>query len=234
MKKFLLATVLSLLTTTTFAQFKTECPFFFPNNKPPTIKSPSLRQLCFESFAVLYSGESKTPVYVVERLTREQLADAKGEQRTDRFYEEARLPVQFRASSDDYKHSGFDRGHMAPAGDMPTANAMAQSFSFANMVPQSPKLNRGLWADIERDTRHYVNRTSGPVYVFTGPLFLTKPQPTIGQNKVWIPSHTFKLVLDYGLNRSWVHLLPNSDDVKMNAPITYSEFVKLSNLNLLD
>lgn len=70
------------------------------------------------------------------------------------------------------KRAVFDRGHMAPAGDMPTAQAMAQSFSLANMVPQAPENNRGLWAKaFECSTRRYVKRTGSTVYVFTGPVY---------------------------------------------------------------
>lgn len=70
---------------------------------------------------------------------------------------------------EDYKGSGWSRGHMAPAGNMPTAKAMAQSFSLANMVPQAAKHNGGVWAaTVEQATRKYVAHAGGDVYVHTG------------------------------------------------------------------
>lgn len=132
------------------------------------------------------------------------MSDAKGNQRTNKFYAEASLPRSERADLDDYKGSGFDRGHMAPAGDMATLEAMAQSFSLANMVPQSPINNRKAWAGIEKATRKYVMRASSDVFVVTGPIFNARPN-TIGANKVWIPNYLFKLVYDPATGRAWAH-----------------------------
>src|SRR5262249_32309647 len=149
-----------------------------------------------------HSGLSKTPVYVAERLTRSQLVNARDEKRTDRFFADARLPRAERAELDDYKGSGWDRGHLAPAGDQPTAQAMAQSFSLANMTPQAPKNNREAWSAIESATRKYVMRAKGDVYVISGPVFGDHPR-TIGQSRVWVPDHYFKLVYDRTTNRAW-------------------------------
>ena len=98
------------------------------------------RELCYEAFAILHSGETKTPIYVAQRLNRQSIEDA-DEKRATRFFADARLPRGERAELEDYKRSGYSRGHMAPAGDMPTRTAMAQSFSLANIVPQDIQHN---------------------------------------------------------------------------------------------
>lgn len=212
------------------AQFS-QCRQFFPNGEPPQVQAERARELCFDAFAVLHSGATKTPVFVAERLTRAQLMDALDEQRTDKFYAEARLPSADRAQLSDYKGSGYDRGHMAPAGDMPTPAAMSQSFSLANMVPQDRALNRGVWADIERDTRAYVKRTGGPVYVFTGP-FYERGKPAAKAGEVSVPTHVFKLVYDARSGHSWAHFLENQD-VPARKPLSYADFVKRTGLELL-
>lgn len=208
------------------------CPQFFAGGRAPAVAiGGRLRALCFDNFAVLHSGETRTPVYVAERLNREILLKAKTVQRHDRFFADARLPSGERADLDDYRGSGFARGHMAPAADMPTDQAMAQSFSLANMVPQDPRQNSGPWARVEEDTRKYVMRAQGDVHVITGPVFAD--QRTIGRNGVRVPSHLFKLVYDPATGRAWAHWQQNRPDAKVNKPLSYAAFQQWLNLDLL-
>lgn len=122
---------------------------------------------------------------------------------------------------------------MAPAADMPTAQAMAQSFSLANMVPQSPENNRGVWAkSVEKATRKYVHRVGGPVFVFTGPVFPKRPQ-TIGSGHVWVPAYLYKLVYDPQANRAWAHRIKNRDHARGGKPISYRELVSRTGIEFL-
>lgn len=213
---------------TSFAQ----CPQFFANGTPPTVAPrPKLRELCYEAFAILHSGESKTPVYVAQRLNLRSVEYA-DEKRATRFFADARLPRAERAELEDYKRSGYSRGHMAPAGDMPTATAMAQSFSLANMVPQDIQHNGGAWAKIEQDTRHYARRAKGDVFVITGPVF-TSQSPRIGQNGVMVPTFLFKLVFDPSRNRAWAHWQENREGERVGRPISYRELVERTGVEFL-
>jgi len=124
---------------TSFAQ----CPQFFSAGRPPAISSqPKLRELCYEAFAVLHSGTTKTPVVVAQRLNRQTIEDA-DEKRANRFFADARLPSAERAALEDYRRSGYSRGHLAPAGDMPTPTAMVQSFSLAEHSSTKCPAQRG-------------------------------------------------------------------------------------------
>ena len=212
------------------------CPQFFANAKPPVVAPrPTNRALCYDAFAILHSGESKTPVYVAEKLNRASVADA-DEKRTNRFFPDARLRSAERATLEDYKNSGYDRGHMAPAGDMPTAQAMAQSFSLANMVPQAPEHNRGVWAkSVEMATRNYVKRAAGDVYVITGPVFVPgiAQSPSIGPGQVRVPKYLFKLVYDQSRNRAWAYWSENSNATAASKPISYAELMKRTGVEFL-
>lgn len=234
------STIFSFLLVFAVSSYASEdfsnCPQFFADGKPPVVAfRPTNRALCYDAFAILHSGESKTPVFVAEKLTRESMADAQ-EQRTNKFFPDARLRSAERATLDDYKDSGFDRGHMAPAGDMRTGQAMAQSFSLANMVPQAPEHNRGAWAkSVEMATRKYATRATGNVYVITGPVFepsISQSQ-SIGLGKVRVPKYLFKLVYDQDKQRAWVHWHLNDDATRGSKPISYEELVKRTGINFL-
>ncbi|MFS0755878.1 MULTISPECIES: DNA/RNA non-specific endonuclease [Noviherbaspirillum] len=211
------------------------CPQFFVTGAAPHIPASDhlrFRSLCYDAFAVLHSGRSKTPVFVAQRLNRASLQAAAGEKRTNKFFADARLPYAERAQLDDYKGSGFDRGHMAPAGDMPAAQAMAQSFSLANMVPQAPLNNQRSWNGIEQATRKYVLRAHGDVYVITGPVFADNPR-VIGPGKVWVPKYLYKLVYDATTGRAWAHWMENTDEARAGRPITYRELVNRTGIEFL-
>ncbi len=188
--------------------------------------------LCSNHFAVLYSGLSKTPLVVVERLNRNQLSDALNAQRTDEFFADPRVPARLRADLDDYRGSGYDRGHMAAAANQPNQTSMAQSFALTNMVPQDPVNNQKVWSKIESDVRKFARRANGNVFVFTGPLFRGDPQ-TIGRGKVWVPTHLYKLVHEQASGRSWAYVLENSASARVTRPMSYEEFVQQTGMQLL-
>lgn len=213
------------------------CADLFPGATPintatvPASMKPMA--LCSDHFAVLYSQTSKTPLVVVERLNAAQLKDAKGEERTNQFYPDPRIPKGARAELSDYRsqHPAVDRGHQSPAADAPSANAMAQSFALSNMVPQDPTNNRKIWSKVEADVRKFAVRAGGNVFVFTGPLF-DAGYSTIGDNKVWVPTRLFKLVYDASSKRAWAYVLPNAE-TRIQKPMDYDTFVKSTGLKLL-
>lgn len=211
------------------------CLDFFPNKTPPIVPSrPLLRDICFDSFAVLHSGQSKTPVFVVEKLNRQRLQSARDDVKTDRFYPEARIPLRERSFPRDFKDSGYDQGHMAPAEDMPNSAALEQSFSLVNAVPQAPKNNRGFWdVHVERPTRMYAIRATGDIFVFTGPVFDSEPIQKIGVGRVWVPGHLFKLVYDPSRRMAWVYWAENKDGARMDKPIKYQDLVRRTGIDFL-
>ena len=220
-------TCLALLAPLSAQALFDDCQDLFPNQHIPTSQQIG-RDLCFDSFAIYYSPTDKKPIYTVEKLSREQLL-APHPKRSNQFYEEARLPFSERALLSDYRGSGYDRGHNAPAGDMSNERSMAQSFSLANMMPQARQNNQGIWAkNVEEPTRLYVKRSAGDIYVFTGS---TGNSGAIGKGRVTIPSHLYKLVYDPNKNLAWAYWLENTNYASMSPPITYQDLMQKTGID---
>ena len=191
----------------------TGCPQFFPHGNAPDLVNPKLlpktRTICYSAFAVLHSGITRTPLWAAEHLTRNGLDAAVATERKDTFHEEAKLPPDERADLDDYARSGFDRGHLAPAADMPDEQAQHESFSLANMIPQDPQSNRGLWSGIKSAVRGLA-RKSGELYVVSGPIFQGATLKRL-RGRVLVPTHIFKAVYDPKRNQAAAYLVENAD-----------------------
>ncbi len=145
-----------------------------------------------KAYITSYNSERRIPNWVAWRLTAEH-ADGDIE-RFNNFHEDEEV-AEPRATLDDYRHSGWSRGHMCPAGDNKwDKEAMSESFLLTNICPQNSSLNSGLWNSIETDCRNWP-KEYGEVYIVCGPVFMNKIHTTIGANHVVVPEAFFKIVL---------------------------------------
>jgi endonuclease G, mitochondrial len=218
--------------TTVSLAAPTGCPQFFPHGNAPDLVNPKLlpktRTICYAAFAVLHSGITRTPLWAAEHLTRNGLKAAVATERKDTFHEEARLPPDERADLDDYARSGFDRGHLAPAADMPDEQAQHESFSLANMIPQDPQSNRGLWSGIESAVRGLV-RKSGELYVVSGPIFQGATLRRL-RGRVLVPTHIFKAVYDPKRKQAAAYLVENGDGDQWRS-VSITELQQISGID---
>jgi endonuclease G len=194
------------------AAWAIDCSGEFLVGKAPTIaltRAAETRQLCFTAFGLLHSGITRTPLWSAEHLTAQEIRAARTIARKDAFHEERALPDDQRADLSDYVHSGYDRGHMTPSGDMPDANAQRESFSLANMAPQAPSLNRGLWEEIEETARDLAV-DDGEVYVVTGPIFAAGGAALNG--RVAVPTGFYKAIYDPLRKQAGVYIVNNTPD----------------------
>ncbi|GJE18466.1 DNA/RNA non-specific endonuclease [Methylobacterium marchantiae] len=209
------------------------CPALFARGQAPVLVNLKLARdttsLCYEAFAVLHSGVSRTPVYASESLTRASIARARTIDRTDSFHEEERLPETARARLDDYVRSGFDRGHMAPAGDMPSGAAQAESFSLANVVPQDRALNRGLWAAIEESVRRLAV-ARGHLFVVTGTIYAGSAIDSL-DGRVLVPTSLFKAVYDPARGEAAAYLVANRADAEWRS-VPLGELTTVSGIDV--
>ena len=165
--------------------------------------------LCYEGEMIDYNQERKTPIWVIEHLTKEKVKKQGIKREGFNFEPDPNLERGKRAELEDYHDSGYDRVHMAPADDMEwSSKAMQQCFYLSNMIPQSINVNRGIWSHLEEKVRKWAMER-GELYVYTGPIYLGKSWKTIGQNKVAVPNFIFKIVFDPQEMEACAFIIPN-------------------------
>lgn len=157
----------------------------------PAIKGSDV-VLVYNGFVVNYNTERLIPNWVAYELTAEEVAGevprAKGFS-MDIDYKDRQ------AMREDYSRTGWDKGHMAPAGDMKwSQTAMAESFYLTNICPQNHDLNGKDWHTLEKYVRDWAVQY-GRVWVVCGPYVYANTYGTIGERKVVVPDGFFKAVL---------------------------------------
>lgn len=144
-------------------------------------------------YTLRYSEEHEQALWVAYKLSADSLKQEKFKRKDD-FRKDPRVRTGS-AELADYKGTGYDRGHLAPAADFSYDEfALSQTFYMSNMSPQAASFNRGIWKKLEDQVRKWSMEDS-EIYVVTGPI-LNKKFTTIGENKVSIPEYYYKVILD--------------------------------------
>ncbi len=214
------------------------CGHHYVQGIPPRIDNQRLarhtRALCSEAFSTVYSGVARSPLWSAQLLTPGQLARAKEVGRTDIFNEDRRLPSSWRARLEDFRGSGYDRGHLAPSADMPTPAADAQSFLLSNIIAQEPQNNRLVWSAVEAAVRALARHRQ--VYVITGVLWIGNDVRWLeegGEKRVMVPTHLYKIVYDPTANKgaggAAAYLVENAAD-KRPRQVPIQELEKLARI----
>ena len=145
------------------------------------------------AYSLSYNEEHEQANWVAYKLTAEKVRGSV--KRKDAFRADPKVKTGS-ASLDDYRGSGYDRGHLAPAADMKwSSTAMSESFFMSNMSPQNPGFNRGIWKRLEEHVRNWAIDNES-IHITTGGVLKGK-LTTIGNNRVSVPSFYYKVILDY-------------------------------------
>lgn len=233
MRKWFFGILLSLFGVFSFAgDFEGVCPQFFVGGVSPVVKVSrgKLVELCNSGYATLHSGESRSPVFSAEFLTPEVVVCAAGASRVNKFAADTRLPVGERGELVDFKGSTiWDRGHVAPVGDMCGVKAREESFLLSNMGAQYFSLNRGEWARIEAEVRAGVVSSGHSVYVITGLHYEDGVEDSLKLGAgVAVPTHFYKVVFDPHTKEKKVYWSENvapNVAVDSRGDMTYEELV---------
>jgi len=145
----------------------------------------------YKGMDVSFNPEHHIPNWVSWELTENETTGDVS--RTNKFSSDP--DVEGCAESWDYSYSGYDRGHMAPAGDMKWDNeAMAETFYMTNICPQVKSLNTGTWKRLEEKCRYWA-QIDGQLFIVCGPVIDGDPIEYIGDSKVYVPREFFKVIL---------------------------------------
>lgn len=168
---------------------------------------PSLDNVrSLDDYVLAYDQRNRVAYWVFEHLTAESVKRTDAVDRSKcEFTEDKSVHPYFRSTNNDYKGSGFDRGHLAAAGNHRMSQRHCeQTFILSNMAPQvGVGFNRDMWNTLEKHVRK-LTRTYPNVYVCTGPLYLPRKDDdgktyvkyqVIGGNHVAVPTHFFKIVV---------------------------------------
>ena len=151
--------------------------------------------LIYRGFVVKYRYESRIPEFTIHCLSFQQVNGnilEKAKRRSGFFVDEVNL-TDCSATNRDYKGSGYDRGHMVPAGDFYWDKQQKdETFSYANIAPQTANLNRGIWARLENLIRSKILSDTCEAIIITGNLL--SESETIGVNHVGVPDYYYKII----------------------------------------
>lgn len=154
---------------------------------------PSEEIIVHSAYTLSYNPKTLIANWVAYELTAEE-TDGPWTRKGLRFMPDPDCKSK-QADNNDYRNSGYSRGHLAPAGDMKWDSvAMLESFYFTNCIPQDEALNNGRWNQLEMKTRALA-RKYGKIYVVCGPVFLDEDTLRIGHNGVAVPDACFKALL---------------------------------------
>lgn len=145
-------------------------------------------------YTASYNSTTKIPNWVAYELTKEETLGAV--KRDNRFYNDPSIPLNQQATFDDYRNENrWDKGHMAPAGDMKwSEQAMLESCYFTNICPQNRNLNNGDWKSLEEKCRSLAQKY-GSIFIICGPIIGEIKNGTLGANQVVIPDAFFKVLM---------------------------------------
>ena len=183
-----------------------------------------------EGYRASYNADNRQPNYVTWTLTPQRLqGDAK---RRSSFYEDPELADDAKSLLSDYSRSGYDRGHLCPAGDNKwSLTAMIESFLLSNICPQKHTLNSGDWRVLEEACRTWAAEQGDTLHMVAGPLFDREKSGWL-KKRVRIPSAFFKTIVnlrpgkEHGI--AFIYRNTTDDQPMQRAACTIDEVERLT------
>lgn len=163
-----------------------------------------------KAYTLEYNESYEQARWVAYMLTADH---SQGDVPRTNFFDRDPLVSTISAHYEDYRGSGYTRGHLCPAGDMRwDTTAMRETFYMSNISPQLADFNDGIWNKVEMQARQWA-RDYDSIYIVTGPV-IEEDCRTIGRNKVAVPSHFFKVIYAPSRQEGIAFLVPHQKTSK--------------------
>ena len=176
--------------------------------KKPQIETTNSTVICRTGYLLLHDNLAKIPVWVTYVLKPDDLLTCNA--RSNAFSSDRSLKSTQKSMLEDYSRSGYDTGHIAPAGDMLRDEIVEkESFILSNTAPQTPELNRGAWRTLELAVRSWAYNNSTDLVIHAGPIYDIAQDKTIGPNNVVVPHAYYKIIIDTNKNQSLAFIFEN-------------------------
>lgn len=161
---------------------------------PADVSSTVLRR---QGYTLSYNADFRQPNWVVYELLRSELDGTVKRKEVD-FQPDPDLGANSPQLTD-YRGSGYDRGHIAPAADFTwDRQAMSETFYLSNICPQGHDFNAGIWLNLENQVRTWARQDSA-ICIVAGPILtpagFRKEQQRLRHSRVVIPQYFFKIIL---------------------------------------
>lgn len=182
--------------------FASNCPELYPNSTPIVVSNTT--ELCNTFYVSLYDKTNQRVILVSEHLKHGSIGSVS---RDNEFHSDDRIGKHPNPSQ--YHDTGYDKGHMAPAGDTSSDKEMYETFAMTNMTPQKPTLNRNSWRMLEEGTRKRFSTSTTDMYVINIAIYANDAK----MNGIPIPTGYWKIVMVD--NESWYYYADNLDNAKV-------------------
>ncbi len=182
----------------------------FSNNFNYLPKSTTNQIVKHKYYSLSYNEQNEQPEWVAYVLSPNHIKYI--DRKRPYFIKDKQVKTKS-ADYRNYKKSGYDKGHLCPAGDRRfSEEAFNETFLTSNISPQNHQFNAGIWNRLEQKTRYWAKKY-GKLYVVTGGVLTDKNLERIGREKVTVPKRFYKIILDYNQPqvKAIAFLMPNKE-----------------------
>lgn len=201
-----------------------QCAVHVPYGAPNAARTDAT-PICRQGYFLLHDNIAKIPAWGAWMITPQTVNGCHA--RSNNFITDQSLPAGKRSTEQDYAGTGYDKGHLANDAHQSWSRETGnESFLMSNMMPQLPGLNRGIWKLLETATGAWVYSRQTNILVYAGPIYQYN-NPTIGNNKVIIPSGFYKIIIDTRTGETLAFLFPHQERLGNDLSVVQSTVAQI-------